>query len=156
LIALSGEVPGLSNSSISTCSAVKSLIALIGTFFLRTASSIEFSTASVVVPYGSFDEAARVHTKQTLNGTMAVEVDYYGQILRARLRFQSVVEQTWWGVEDVGVVKTASDLLIRMAGGGRAIGYEIIASLVIPYIIKMALFFANESRKPSRKQFHRP
>jgi len=37
-----------------------------------------------------------------------------------------------------------------------AIGYEIIASLVILYIIKMALFFANESRKPSRKQFHRP
>jgi hypothetical protein len=47
LIALSGFVPGLSNNSISTRSAVKSLIARTGTFFLRTASSIELIIDSV-------------------------------------------------------------------------------------------------------------
>lgn len=36
------------------------------------------------------------------------------------------------------------------------IGYEIIASLIMLYIIKMALSFANESRKPGPKQFRRP
>jgi len=38
-----------------------------------------------------------------------------------------------------------------------AIGYEILAALVILWIIKMALNFANESRKPGiQKQFRRP
>ena len=38
-----------------------------------------------------------------------------------------------------------------------AIGYEIIAVLIILWIIKMALGFANESRKPNvRTQFKRP
>jgi hypothetical protein len=37
------------------------------------------------------------------------------------------------------------------------IGYEIIATLIILYIIKMAIGFANESRKPGiKKQFRRP
>ena len=37
-----------------------------------------------------------------------------------------------------------------------AIGYEIIASLIMLYIIKMALSFANESRKLGQRQFRRP
>ena len=37
-----------------------------------------------------------------------------------------------------------------------AIGYEIIAGLMILWIIKMAIGFANESRKPGIKQFKRP
>lgn len=36
------------------------------------------------------------------------------------------------------------------------IGYEIIASLIMLYIIKMALSFANESRKPGLREFRRP
>ncbi|TET86920.1 MAG: hypothetical protein E3J96_06480 [Sulfurovum sp.] len=36
------------------------------------------------------------------------------------------------------------------------IGYEIIAGFTILYIIKMALSFANESRKPGLRQFRRP
>ncbi len=37
------------------------------------------------------------------------------------------------------------------------IGYEIIASIIILAIIKMAINFANESRKPGiKKQFRRP
>ena len=38
-----------------------------------------------------------------------------------------------------------------------AIGYEIIAALIILWIVKMAIGFANESRKPGvNKQFKRP
>ncbi len=38
-----------------------------------------------------------------------------------------------------------------------AIGYEIIASLILLWIMKMAIGFANESRKPGiKKQFRRP
>lgn len=37
-----------------------------------------------------------------------------------------------------------------------AIGYEILAGLIILWIIKMALGFANESRKPGIKPFKRP
>jgi hypothetical protein len=33
-----------------------------------------------------------------------------------------------------------------------AIGYEIIASLIMLWILKMAISFANESRKPSLQQ----
>jgi len=36
------------------------------------------------------------------------------------------------------------------------IGYEIIASLIMLNIIKMALSFANESRMPGLRQFRRP
>ena len=37
------------------------------------------------------------------------------------------------------------------------IGYEIIATLIILWIIKMSISFANESRKPGvKKQFKRP
>ena len=37
------------------------------------------------------------------------------------------------------------------------IGYEIIATLILLYIVKMAVGFVNESRKPSiKKQFRRP
>lgn len=37
------------------------------------------------------------------------------------------------------------------------IGYEIIAAIIILSIVKMAIGFANESRKPSAKrQFRRP
>ena len=38
-----------------------------------------------------------------------------------------------------------------------AIGYEIIAALIMMWIVKMAIGFANESRKPGvNKQFKRP
>lgn len=37
-----------------------------------------------------------------------------------------------------------------------AIGYEIIAGLIMLWIVKMALGFANASRKPGVKQFKRP
>ena len=38
-----------------------------------------------------------------------------------------------------------------------AIGYEIIATLILLWVVKMALGFANESRKPGvKKQFRRP
>jgi len=37
-----------------------------------------------------------------------------------------------------------------------AIGYEIIAALIMLWIIKMALGFANDSRQPGVKQFRRP
>ena len=38
-----------------------------------------------------------------------------------------------------------------------AIGYEILAGLILLWIIKMALNFANESRKPGvKRQFRRP
>lgn len=38
-----------------------------------------------------------------------------------------------------------------------AIGYEIIAALILLWVVKMALGFANESRKPGvKKQFRRP
>jgi hypothetical protein len=38
-----------------------------------------------------------------------------------------------------------------------AIGYEILAGLIVLWIVKMALGFANESRKPTaRTQFKRP
>ncbi len=38
------------------------------------------------------------------------------------------------------------------------IGYEILAALILLYIVKMSLTFANESRKPKPKvkSFHRP
>ena len=36
------------------------------------------------------------------------------------------------------------------------IGYEIIATFVLLYIIKMAISFANENRKPGVREFHRP
>lgn len=37
------------------------------------------------------------------------------------------------------------------------IGYEIIAALILLWVVKMALGFANESRKPGlKKQFRRP
>ena len=37
------------------------------------------------------------------------------------------------------------------------IGYEIIAALILLWIVKMSLSFANESRKPGiQKQFRRP
>jgi len=37
-------------------------------------------------------------------------------------------------------------------------GYEILATLLLLYIVKMSLTFANESRKPTPKvkSFHRP
>jgi len=37
-----------------------------------------------------------------------------------------------------------------------AIGYEIIATLILLYIIKMAISFANESRKAGVREFRRP
>ena len=39
-----------------------------------------------------------------------------------------------------------------------SMGYEILASLLLLYIVKMSLTFANESRKPKPKvkSFHRP
>ena len=37
-----------------------------------------------------------------------------------------------------------------------AIGYEILAALILLYIFKMALSFANESRKSTQKPFRRP
>lgn len=37
-----------------------------------------------------------------------------------------------------------------------AIGYEIIAAMVLLWIVKMALGFANESRKSGVKEFRRP
>lgn len=37
-----------------------------------------------------------------------------------------------------------------------AIGYEIIATLILLYIIKMAISFAKESRKSERTAFRRP
>ncbi|TNF43872.1 MAG: hypothetical protein EP216_03060 [Epsilonproteobacteria bacterium] len=38
-----------------------------------------------------------------------------------------------------------------------AIGYEIIAALIMLWIVKMSISFANESRKPGvQKQFRRP
>ncbi|MCW8821452.1 MAG: hypothetical protein OQK45_04420 [Sulfurovum sp.] len=37
-----------------------------------------------------------------------------------------------------------------------AIGYEIIAGLILLWIMKMAFGFANESRKPGVKEFRRP
>mgnify|MGYP000208121831 CR=1 FL=1 len=37
-----------------------------------------------------------------------------------------------------------------------SIGYEVIAGLTLLWIIKMALGFANESRKPPKKEFRRP
>jgi len=39
-----------------------------------------------------------------------------------------------------------------------AMGYEILAALLLLYIVKMSLTFANESRKPKPKvkSFHRP
>lgn len=37
-----------------------------------------------------------------------------------------------------------------------AIGYEVIAGLILLWIIKIAIGFANESRKPGIKQFRRP
>lgn len=38
-----------------------------------------------------------------------------------------------------------------------AIGYEIIAALIMLWIVKMSLGFVNESRKPGiQKQFRRP
>ncbi len=37
-----------------------------------------------------------------------------------------------------------------------AIGYEIIASLIMLSIIKMALSFANKSQKSTRRHFRRP
>jgi hypothetical protein len=36
------------------------------------------------------------------------------------------------------------------------IGYEIIATIILLFVIKMAISFANESRKPSVRQFRRP
>ncbi len=75
----------------------------------------------VTVPYGSYANAAKVQVLQTLDGSMMVEVDYYGQILRARLRFKATIDQIWWGVEDMGVVKSSSDMLIKMSGGGENI-----------------------------------
>jgi len=37
-----------------------------------------------------------------------------------------------------------------------AIGYEILATLILLYIIKMAISFANESRSKGVKEFRRP
>lgn len=37
-----------------------------------------------------------------------------------------------------------------------AIGYEIIAGLILLWVIKMALGFANERQKPGIKKFRRP
>lgn len=38
-----------------------------------------------------------------------------------------------------------------------AIGYEIIAALILLWIVKMSIQFANESKKPNvKKQFKRP
>lgn len=37
-----------------------------------------------------------------------------------------------------------------------AIGYEIIAALIMLWMVKMSINYANESRKPGAKQFHRP
>lgn len=37
-----------------------------------------------------------------------------------------------------------------------AIGYEIIATIILLYIIKMAISFANESRKSGVREFRRP
>ena len=36
------------------------------------------------------------------------------------------------------------------------IGYEIIASIILLYIIKMAVSFANENRKAGVREFRRP
>lgn len=37
-----------------------------------------------------------------------------------------------------------------------AIGYEIIATLILLYIIKMAISFANDNRKAGVREFRRP
>jgi len=37
-----------------------------------------------------------------------------------------------------------------------AIGYEIIATIILLYIIKMAISFANDSRKAGVREFRRP
>jgi hypothetical protein len=36
------------------------------------------------------------------------------------------------------------------------IGYEIIAAIILLFIVKMAIGFANESRKPGVREFRRP
>ncbi len=37
-----------------------------------------------------------------------------------------------------------------------AIGYEILAAIILLYIVKMAISFANQSRKPGVREFRRP
>ena len=37
-----------------------------------------------------------------------------------------------------------------------AIGYEILATIILLYIVKMAISFANQSRKPGVREFRRP
>ncbi|MBA1421106.1 MAG: hypothetical protein FAF03_09720 [Epsilonproteobacteria bacterium] len=37
-----------------------------------------------------------------------------------------------------------------------AIGYEIIATIILLYIVKMAIGFANESRRQGVREFRRP
>jgi hypothetical protein len=37
-----------------------------------------------------------------------------------------------------------------------AIGYEIIAAIILLFILKMAIGFANENRKPGVREFRRP
>jgi hypothetical protein len=78
---------------------------------------------SVTVPYNggtTFDEAAKVHTLLTLKGTM--QVDFYDpwtdRTYTFRANFQATMDQTWWGVEDIGVVKsdTAMEMTITLLG----------------------------------------
>ena len=75
----------------------------------------------ITVSYGTFPSAAKIQTNLVLNGTMRIEVDYYGQILRAKANFQMTMNQMAWGVEDMGMVKVETEMLVKMSVAGENI-----------------------------------
>lgn len=77
---------------------------------------------SVTVPYNgntTFDNAAKVQINLTLNGSMILYIEMYD--MRIRTKFQAAMNQTWYGVEDMGVVKCNSDMSMKLTIFGESI-----------------------------------
>jgi hypothetical protein len=73
----------------------------------------------VTVPYNgntTFDEAAKVRITQALKGSMVIYIADYDMSIRAN--FQMTVDQTWWGVEDMGVVKSDTTMSMKLSFAG--------------------------------------
>ncbi len=81
---------------------------------------------SVSVPAGNFPEAAKVQAELNINGSMNMEIDYFGEHFKVKAKIQATIAQTWWGVENLGVVQGDTDMLMKISLKGESIWVNMI------------------------------
>jgi hypothetical protein len=72
---------------------------------------------TVTVAAGTF-EAVPVDLEVTMTGVMVIKAEFEGRQRRVRIGYQAKLDQKWWGVEGVGIVRSESAMTVRVSGGG--------------------------------------